>query len=83
MFVGEDDTGREFSLGPRCNHRHPLLITHTYNGRRARCMGCGKEGSVCPSLAEAMRALRNAPVGMPTRGLTLPLPQVAQERRER
>jgi hypothetical protein len=46
-------------------------------------MGCGKEGPVCAGLAEAMRALRNAPVGMPTRGLTLALPQVAQESRER
>lgn len=66
--------GEELSLGSRCNHRHPLLITHTQTGRRAYCMGCGKEGPVCASLSEAMRALRSAY----RPGLTLALPQVSR-----
>jgi hypothetical protein len=67
MFFGEGDIGKDLSLGSRCNHRHPLLVTYSQTGRRARCMGCGKEGPVCASLSEAMRALRSAPVGMPNR----------------
>jgi hypothetical protein len=78
MFIGEGDIGEELSLGSRCNHRHPLLITHTQTGRRARCMGCGKEGPVCAGLSEAMQALRSAPVGISTQAY----PPVAAGRAE-
>lgn len=56
---------KELSLGWRCKHRHPLLVTHTGTGRSARCTGCGVEGPVRANLSEAMRALRNAPGDAP------------------
>ena len=45
----------------RCEHGGPVLVEPGPDGRKARCLLCGRSGPVRPSSRGALAALRNEP----------------------